>query len=339
MFIFVLLYSISSNAQSQDRVKAVELWDKAKGLYDKKEYEEAAKLFQASNRLFEDSKCMYYYAQCLNKTQLETCTSRITSWERYLDSCRDIGQTSVACGKSWIDKAQQFLDTIKANCKESAIIEEKNSPSVIEPTREVKIQTSSQNNTDKKKENKETFEENTSDLRMNASFFCKFKKENGYEERQSCNGETFKEGDRVSFAVTPLQNSYFYMLLFNESGQAQMLWPEKAEEDHLLLKDKTYTFPPEETYGGWWEVDNVKNVTEIILLILSKDKINSLDELRGKEMKYDDKLKSFIPNQKVDRGLVQITEELKKKNISIGIKEMIKGTSERVITKFEFKHE
>ncbi len=337
----ILFSTTESYAQSQDprKTKALTLWDEALKFYKTKDYQKASQLFHESNRLFQDSKCLFYYANCLNHLGEGNCTDQISSWERYLDSCQiEKTKNLAACDHGWISKAKEKLSLIQNACQNqmTQIIDQKTAPNLnqdqnhsqtLPPLLNPKNPTNSATST------------NSNHLKMNASFFCRYKYENHYEEARSCNGETFKEGDQVSFSVTPLQNAYFYMLLFNEAGQVQMLWPEIEDTDNYLKSNQSYQFPSDQDYNGWWEVDHVRNVTEVILLIMSKNKIEHLEKNRGKEMPYDEYLKNFKPNQKVDRKVIQFSQGDIKKQITTGIEESIEGSGELVVTKFSFKHE
>jgi hypothetical protein len=300
-----------------NRDQALRLWDQGKTLYKQKKYSKAAKAFYKSNRVIQESKCLYMYALSIQKQTQPPCQDKVSAWERYTDSCL---QREGSCSSAWLDKARDKLKKIKTTCDRHTY---------VQPRSKVVNQRTQESSRPHAKGDR---------LKLMATFQCRFKKKRGgYEAVRSCNGETFQENDQVRFSITPMSDGYVYLLLFNESGQAQMLWPTPSDDNHVTQKT-AYTFPTDPVYSGWWEVDHVKDVKEVISIIFSRERVDRLESLRGVEISSKLAQSYSFRDSSIARKLSE-WKSATAQETNQAISEVFEGSTTRVIAQFYFYHE
>jgi anti-sigma factor RsiW len=89
-------------------------------------------------------------------------------------------------------------------------------------------------------------------------------------------GQSLRSGDRIRIQVTPEQDLYLQVLLYNaSSGEAQILFPAPdVKLDNHLRKGRGYAIPP----GGFWPLDE-RTGTEVIFLLPSHRPLEGLESL------------------------------------------------------------
>jgi hypothetical protein len=108
---------------------------------------------------------------------------------------------------------------------------------------------------------------------------CQVHVEAGRYRDVGCGAGPLTEGDRYRLKVTPSEPAFGYVLAYNSTGQFQMLFP-LPNEDNALRGAVPTAFPPED----WLELDNVKDVTEHLLVVASRERLQQLELLRGVDL-------------------------------------------------------
>jgi len=86
---------------------------------------------------------------------------------------------------------------------------------------------------------------------------------------------SYKDEERVSFWVTPYQNGYLRIFLFEEDGTGQQVYPnDKFLPDRLLLQDETVRFPQNKRTLTITKTDKTKSKEKNrILFLFLKDNV------------------------------------------------------------------
>jgi hypothetical protein len=93
---------------------------------------------------------------------------------------------------------------------------------------------------------------------------------------RDCAQTPLTSGDRVRLSVTPSAAAHLYVMAYNSRGQFQMLFPAPGE-DNVLEGDSAVTVPG----TGWMELDDVKDVTEHLVVVAATARQGHLELLRG----------------------------------------------------------
>ena len=305
------LYQSSVLAKGKNE-KSLELFQEGKTQYKQGDYPKAESLFIKSLRFMQDHQTMYYRALAVSKNTVKSCEDKVSCWQNYLDFCNTDKNSN--CVSSWLNKAEKHHKKVSNSCSQGSLAKaSKESPKVAD--RNV--------------------------LAMTTSFQCQLRQKSGiYKPQRICNGEYFTEDDQVRFEITPKQDGYLYVLVHNDSGQMQMVFPETRKDKYFLKAGQSYMLPSDPYFKGWWNVDNQKNVKERITIILTKDKDTHLEELRGVDLKPE-QAKNYLRVDAVKRRSLSSWKdqgrqsEIKGDGICI---ESI-GDSNKVVTQYFFNHE
>lgn len=87
----------------------------------------------------------------------------------------------------------------------------------------------------------------------------------------------YREKETLTFSVTPYQNGYLRIFLFEEDGTGEQLYPDKEKEpDMLFSKDGTIKFPLNSQYYYRLEKSDKTKTREVnrILFLFFKDEIH-----------------------------------------------------------------
>ena len=294
------------------REQSFDLFTKGKSLYKSGEYSAAETSFNKSLRLVQDHQTMYYRALAVGKNSRKSCEDQVSCWQNYLDFCETDKKSN--CVASWLNKARKHHQRFSSKCATNTAV--------------------------RKKGHNSNSETSNSALKMTTSFQCRIKSDRGkFQSQRICNGEYFQEDDQVRFEIKPAQTGFLYVIVHNDAGQLQLVYPEPST-DNRLESNKTYKIPSDPHFQGWWSIDDQKDVKERVTLILSKEKDIVLEDLRGTDLKPEHAKSYLVSDQVVSRSLSSWKErgasaEVKGDGISI---ESV-GDSKRVVTQYFFNHE
>lgn len=101
-----------------------------------------------------------------------------------------------------------------------------------------------------------------------------------YAPLADCAGAELRVGDRLRLRLQADRRAHVYVAGFNSAGQFQMHYPE-PEQALLIEPEHVLQLPPG---GVWLEVDDVRDVTEILLAVASLEPLPALEALRGREL-------------------------------------------------------
>lgn len=313
------LFSIAFTVNAKDnRELSYELFTKGKSLYKTGDYTQAEKIFNKSLRLVQDHQTMYYRALAVGKNTVKSCEDQVSCWQNYLDFC-DTDKNSNCVG-SWLKKArkhhQSFSDKCSAN-QAQVSSEQANSRT---PSQDSKGSGAS--------------------LRMTTSFQCRIKSDRGkFQSQRICNGEYFQEDDQVRFEIKSAQTGFLYVIVHNDSGQLQLVYPEPST-DNRLVANKSYKIPSDPYFKGWWSVDDQKDVKERITLILTKVPDSVLEHLRGTDLKPEQAKAYLVSDKVVNRSLTSWKEHGSNAEVQgDGISIQSVGDLNRVVAQYYFNHE
>ena len=300
----------SVNAENNEE-RSYELFTEGKSLYGKGKYKDAESIFIKSLRYMQDHKTMYYRALAVTKNSKKTCEDRLSCWQNYLDFCNTDKDSN--CVNSWLSKAIKHHQKTSSTCS-------------------------------KVSNKKARLGSNDSDdgiMKMVTSFQCQIKNDKGiYQPQRICNGEVFKEDDQVRFEIIPSQMSYLYVLVHNDSGQIQLVYPETNSDQNRLDGQQKYIIPSDPYFKGWWSIDDQKNVKERVTIILSKDRNQTLEGLKGINLKPE-QAKTFLQQDPItSRSLITWQGQGQQKEVQgNGIRLESIGDQKKVITQYFFNHE
>ena len=308
LLICVLCSSVSLVVFAKTSKDPLILFEKGQAAFKDKKYQKAESYFREAYRIEENSKSLFYIAASKDKMSNdgENCTERLLAWERYMDIC---GGRAGYCDSAWVKSANKQYSGVKNGCR-----------------------TITKNQAEPSKNS--TKDASTTVMEMDTSFFCQLQLEPGvFRDLESCNGATLKENDRVKFSVTPRTSGYFYLVLYNESGQAQLVYPSSLDRNYLS-EGKRYSFPNPDNNDGvpWFAVDEVKGVTEVLSLILSKQKIPELEAAQA----------GVVPMQvakRFDRVDFKAERKMIEDKGNQGMSERLKGLADTVVSQYRFRHE
>lgn len=308
-----IMSDLGATEAKDNRERSFQLFSEGKSLYRSGKYDKAVSIFIKSLRFVQDHQTMYYKALAVSKIEKRACEDKVSCWQNYLDFCNTDKDSN--CASSWLNKAENHHKRLTSKCS----LEE------VSPTKKSIDQKGSSNH---------------QAMRMNTSFQCRIRNDRGsFKTQRICNGEYFQEDDQVRFEITPAQDGFLYILLHNDSGQIQLVYPE-PQTDNSLRSNQTYKVPSDPYFKGWWSVDDQKDVKERITIIFSMEKDANLEVMRGIDLKPE-QAKAYLRSDKVktrslkswkDQGSSAI---VKGKGISV---ESV-GDSKRVITQYFFNHE
>ena len=312
VFCFSLLL-LTTIAHSKDkREQSFDLFTKGKSHYKAKKYSAAEALFNKSLRLVQDHQTMYYRALAVGKNSRKLCEDQVSCWQNYLDFCETDKNSN--CVASWMNKARKHHQRFSAKCATNLAVAKKSNI----------------------KDRKST----VTALKMTTSFQCRIKSDRGrFQSQRICNGEYFQEDDQVRFEIKPAQTGFLYVIVHNDAGQLQLVYPELST-DNRLESNQTYKIPSDPHFKGWWSIDDQKDVKERVTLILAKEKDSILENLRGTDLKPEQAKSYLVSDQVVSRSLSSWKERGANSEVNgdgISIKSV--GDSKRVVTQYFFNHE
>ena len=320
LFTTLVVWGSLSFAQSKHE-HALASFDQGKALYKAHQFSQAIDQFRTCFRLIQENKCLYYLAASTSKLDPPaSCFDPYLAWQRYLDHCNlKIQHQGSQCQSSWIKQAQKQGDLYKKRCSQGKRLgSERLDQSSNQPTQSPKAT------------------QNQSGLKMSTSFHCQYKSGSAYVDLKSCNGETLREGDRVRLSIKPFEKGYLYILLFNESGQSQMVFP-GSDESNLIQAHTRFFIPNDPYYGGWFEVDEVAGVTEILSIIFSKQPIRDLEKAKGANLPPSATKNYHQGHLKGSRELIEVRKGINEHSQVIA--EEIVGDVDHVVTHFRFRHQ
>ena len=313
--LFSAFFLISTSQAKVSHEQALNAFDQGKSLYKKKDYSQAIHQFRTCFRLIQENKCLYYLAASTSKIDpLPSCFEPYLAWQRYLDHCdQKIQKKGSRCQTSWIKQAQKQKELQKKRCSQQGAL-----------------------GSERLQSQKESKAKTQSGLKMSASFHCQYKSGSNYINLKSCDGATLREGDRVRLSVKPFEDGYLYILLFNESGQSQMVFPGENEKNQVPANQRLF-IPHDPYYGGWFEVDEVSNVTEILSVVFAKERIKDLELARGANVPPDIAKSYHQGHRKGNRELIEIRKGVNERSQVMA--EEIVGEVDHVVTHFRFRHQ
>ena len=108
-----------------------------------------------------------------------------------------------------------------------------------------------------------------------------------------CDGARVAPFDRFYLSVVPQQDSYLYLVMSNDKGQWQLLFPQEGE-DHLFKADELSSIPKKE----WILFDKVRDTIDVISLIASPRPIPELEAERKRSNSHglpSEVMQYFVP--------------------------------------------
>jgi hypothetical protein len=88
-----------------------------------------------------------------------------------------------------------------------------------------------------------------------------------------CSDTPLGEGDRYRLSIRPSEPAWIYVVAYNSRGQLQGLFPDPGVDNRL----PSLTLPAD----GWLELDDVRDVTEHVVVVASRAPQPALEALRG----------------------------------------------------------
>ena len=122
------------------------------------------------------------------------------------------------------------------------------------------------------------------ELELTAKLRCQRQVNGAYVPVEDCNGAKLRENDRVQVTFSTNRAAYFYMMIWNGTGQFQMLFPHSGDPaaQNGIKANTSYTLPKKgDCDECFWPLDNVAGVLEHIQVITSLGPVAELDALRG----------------------------------------------------------
>ena len=114
-------------------------------------------------------------------------------------------------------------------------------------------------------------------LKLSASITCRARLSTGdYERFNSCENRVLWEDDQFYVNFHADQPTYIYVLLSNKRGQHQMIFPQ-TKANNLLAENQKARLPTR----GWFTLDDVGPVDEVITIVYSRDPVGALEKVRG----------------------------------------------------------
>jgi hypothetical protein len=112
---------------------------------------------------------------------------------------------------------------------------------------------------------------------LHASIQCRAKvNATDYNNLNQCASRLLWEDDQFKLHLRAEQETYLYVILSNERGQHQMIFPSRTAKN--LMPANTSTVLPSK---GWFTLDDVGPVEEKITVIFSREPVGELEQKRG----------------------------------------------------------
>lgn len=114
-----------------------------------------------------------------------------------------------------------------------------------------------------------------------------------YLPQENCDGSRVAPYDRFFVSILPQQSSYIYLVMSNDKGQWQLLFPEEGESN-LFKANELTSIPKKE----WILFDEMRNTIDEISLIASPRPIPELEAEKGRSSSKGlsaNVMKYFVP--------------------------------------------
>jgi len=112
------------------------------------------------------------------------------------------------------------------------------------------------------------------ELTLQVTATCERKEGGAFVPVRDCAQTPLFAGDRLKLSVAPSSPAHIYVMAYNSLGQFQMLYP---APDQSNLVTGTMQLPD----GDWLELDEVKNVTEHLVVVAATARQSYLELMRG----------------------------------------------------------
>ena len=110
--------------------------------------------------------------------------------------------------------------------------------------------------------------------KINCEYRSRFQR---YLPISDCDGARVAPFDRFFISLIPQQDSYLYLVMSNDKGQWQLIFPQEGE-DHLFKANQISSIPQKE----WILFDKVRDTIDVISLIASPRPIPELEAERSR---------------------------------------------------------
>jgi hypothetical protein len=118
------------------------------------------------------------------------------------------------------------------------------------------------------------------EVTLEAALICQRKVGAGkYEDVPDCNRAVMKEDDRFKIAFQTAGPARVYLMIYNDTGQFQMLFPDPGADNEVAAGQQNI-LPAD----SWFELDDTSGVMETIQVVASNYKIAEFEELRGTDI-------------------------------------------------------
>ena len=119
------------------------------------------------------------------------------------------------------------------------------------------------------------------ELDLTATLICERRDGSGqYTSVPDCEGKSLTEGDRFRVAFRSSQSGHFYVMLFNGTNQFQVFSPHNLFPDNRVTAFQPAVFPPDR----WIDLDEVQNVIERVVVVVSTHPIAQLEAIKGADV-------------------------------------------------------
>ena len=151
---------------------------------------------------------------------------------------------------------------------------------------------------------------------------------NRYVDLDRCDGAHLMMYDRYYLALNLQQDAYVYVIMSNQSGQWQLIFP-KPEEDHLIKAHTLTTIPHKE----WVLFDQMKDTTDVISVLASPHPIPTLEQQRAHpDLKHIPMslMRHFVPMSDAYQGKVKSAQVMNRETRGVTKSDLVLHTSYRI---------
>lgn len=88
---------------------------------------------------------------------------------------------------------------------------------------------------------------------------------------QGINEAPYKDGENISFSISPSKECYVHIFWFDETGNGNIVYPNQAEHSHILEANKYHSFPISQDYKIRKETQDPIECISLVFVLTKKD--------------------------------------------------------------------